>query len=44
MHLAGLRMPDDDLRELAQLVDEPTRSLIEKSLSDRSGRADDRLP
>jgi hypothetical protein len=32
MHLAGLRIPDDDVRELAKLVDEPTRSFLEKSL------------
>jgi hypothetical protein len=30
--LAGLRVPDDDVRELARLVDEPTRSLLEKAL------------
>jgi hypothetical protein len=30
--LAGLRVPDDDVRELALLVDEPTRSLLEKAL------------
>jgi hypothetical protein len=32
MMLAGLKLPDDDVRELARLVDEPTRSLIEKAL------------
>jgi hypothetical protein len=32
MMLAGLRVPDDDVRELARLVDEPTRSLLEKAL------------
>jgi hypothetical protein len=32
MYLAGLRIPDDDVRELAKLVDEPTRSFLEKSL------------
>jgi hypothetical protein len=30
--LAGMRVPDDDVRELARLVDEPTRSLLEKAL------------
>jgi hypothetical protein len=33
MMLAGMRVPDDDVRELARLVDEPTRSLIEKALA-----------
>jgi hypothetical protein len=33
MMLAGLKVPDDDARELARLVDEPTRSLIEKALA-----------
>ena len=33
MYLAGLRIPDDDVRELAELVDEPTRSFLEKSLA-----------
>jgi hypothetical protein len=33
MMLAGLRVPDDDVRELARLVDEPTRSLLEKALA-----------
>jgi hypothetical protein len=32
MYLAGLRIPDDDVRELVRLVDEPTRSLLEKAL------------
>ena len=32
MYLAGLQVPDDDVRELITLVDEPTRSLLEKSL------------
>ena len=32
MYLAGFRIPDEDVRELAKLVDEPTRSLLEKSL------------
>ena len=26
-------MPDDDVRELARLVDEPTRSVLEKALA-----------
>ena len=30
--LAGMKVPDDDVRELARLVDEPTRSLLEKAL------------
>jgi hypothetical protein len=33
MMLAGLKVPDDDVRELARLVDEPTRSLLEKALA-----------
>jgi hypothetical protein len=33
MMLAGLHVPDDDVRELARLVDEPTRSLLEKALT-----------
>ena len=33
MYLAGLRIPDEDVRELITLVDEPTRSLLEKSLA-----------
>ena len=32
MMLAGVKVPDDDVRELARLVDEPTRSLLEKAL------------
>jgi hypothetical protein len=30
--LAGRRVPDDDVRELARLVDEPTRGVLEKAL------------
>ena len=33
MYLAGLRIPDEDVRELIKLVDEPTRSFLEKALS-----------
>ena len=33
MYLAGLRIPDEDVRELIGLVDEPTRSFLEKSLA-----------
>jgi hypothetical protein len=33
MYLAGLRIPDEDVRVLIPLVDEPTRSLLEKSLA-----------
>lgn len=33
MMLAGLTVPDDDVRELARLVDEPTRSVLEKALA-----------
>ena len=33
MYLAGLRIPDEDVRELIQLVDEPTRSFLEKALA-----------
>jgi hypothetical protein len=33
VYLAGLRIPDEDVRELIALVDEPTRSLLEKSLA-----------
>jgi hypothetical protein len=29
----GLRIPDEDVRELIKLVDEPTRSFLEKSLA-----------
>ena len=32
MMLAGLRVPDDDVRELARRVDEPTRGMLEKAL------------
>jgi hypothetical protein len=32
MMLAGIRVPDDDVSELAGLVDEPTASLLEKAL------------
>jgi hypothetical protein len=32
VYLAGLRIPDEDVRELVRLVDEPTRSLLEKAL------------
>ena len=37
MYLAGLHVPDDDVRELIQLIDEPTRSLLEKSLAFETG-------
>ena len=37
MYLAGLRVPDDDVRELIRLVDEPTRSVLEKSLAFETG-------
>ena len=37
MYLAGLRISDEDVRELAKLVDEPTRSLLEKSLAFETG-------
>jgi hypothetical protein len=37
MYLAGLRVPDDDVRELIKLVEEPTRSLLEKSLAFETG-------
>ena len=33
MMLAGMRFPDDDVRFLARLVDEPTRSVLEKALA-----------
>ena len=33
VYLAGLRIPDEDVRELISLVDEPTRSFLEKSLA-----------
>jgi len=32
VYLAGLRIPDEDVRELITLVDEPTRSFLEKAL------------
>ena len=31
--LAGRRVPDDDVRELARLVDEPMRGVLEKGLA-----------
>ena len=37
MYLAGLHIPDDDVRELIRLVEEPTRSVLEKSLAFESG-------
>ena len=37
MYLAGLHVPDDDVRELITLLDEPTRSLLEKSLGLETG-------
>jgi hypothetical protein len=33
VYLAGLRIPDEDVRELAKFVDEPTRAFLEKSLA-----------
>jgi hypothetical protein len=33
VYLAGLRLPDEDVRELIRLVDEPTRSFLEKALA-----------
>jgi hypothetical protein len=33
VYLAGLRIPDEDVRELVRLLDEPTRSFLEKSLA-----------
>ena len=33
MMLAGLRVPTEDVRELARLVAEPTRSVLEKALA-----------
>ena len=33
MYLAGLQIPDEEVRELIKLVDEPTRSFLEKSLA-----------
>jgi hypothetical protein len=32
VYLAGLQIPDEDVRALAKLVDERTRSLLQKSL------------
>jgi len=32
VYLAGLRLPDEDVRELIMLVDEPPRSFLEKAL------------
>jgi hypothetical protein len=29
--LAGRRVPDDDVRELARVVDEPTRGVLERA-------------
>ena len=37
MYLAGLRIPDNDVRELIELVGEPTRSLLEKALAFETG-------
>ena len=37
MYLAGLHVPDDDVRELITLVDEPTCSFLEKSLALETG-------
>ncbi len=37
MYLAGLHVPDDDVRELIRLVGEPTRSVLEKSLAFETG-------
>ena len=37
MYLAGLYVPDDDVRELIRLVGEPTRSVLEKSLAFETG-------
>jgi hypothetical protein len=34
---AGLQVPDDDVRELITLVDEPMRSFLEKSLALETG-------
>ena len=33
MYLAGLRIPDEEVRELTRLVEEPTRSYLEKALA-----------
>ena len=32
MYLAGIPVPDDDVRELARLVDGPTKIVLEKAL------------
>ena len=32
MMLAGLKVPDADVRELIRVVDEPTRGILEKAL------------
>jgi len=37
VYLAGLRIPDEDVRVLITLVGEPTRSLLEKSLAMEAG-------
>ena len=37
MYLAGLDVPEGDVRELIPLVDEPTRSLLERSLAFETG-------
>jgi hypothetical protein len=37
VYLAGLRIPDEDVRELIRLVEEPTRSVLEKSLAFETG-------
>ena len=36
VYLAGLRIPDEDVRELITLVHEPTRSLLETALAQAS--------
>ena len=33
MMLAGVRIPDDEVQALAHLVDEPTRTFLEKALA-----------
>jgi hypothetical protein len=33
VYLAGLQIPDEDVRELIKLVDEPTRSFLEQSIA-----------
>lgn len=37
VYLAGLHVPDDDVRVLITLVDEPTRSFLEKALALETG-------